>query len=272
MLGSSGGDTKFITILRNPVDNFESLYNYVHFNQTFNMTLEEFVNEYIKKRQHIERVHEYLGQNQQLWDLGLSAESITNLTAVKEKIERIDKDFDLVMIKEDFDASLVLLSEELCWPLANMTSLKVNARKKSAVEKLSQDAREILQDWLWADQMLYDHFKGKLDKRKEEFGLLRMERQISKLKDLNAEVKSLCVLEIVKDTQKLSEEYIPYSQDVVGFDINDETNPYCKFYGMSEISFIDTIRSMQEERCCKDEWIKDERQESHKLTVTSLED
>merc|ERR1711923_190983 len=108
------------------------------------------------------------------------------------------------MIAEDFDASLVLLSEELCWPLANMTSLKVNARKKSAVEKLSQEARELLQDWLWADQMLYDHFKGKLDKRKVEYGLQRMERQISRLKDLNAEVKSLCVLETVKDTQKLS--------------------------------------------------------------------
>ena len=119
--------------------------------------------------------------------------------------------------------------------------------------------------------MLYDHFKGKLDKRKVEYGLQRMERQISKLKDLNAEVKSLCVLETVKDTQKLSEEYIPYSQDVVGFDINDEANPYCKFYGMSEISFIDTIRSVQEERCCKEEWIKDAQQESNNLTITSLD-
>ena len=103
------------------------------------------------------------------------------------------------MIAEDFDASLVLLSDELCWPLVNMTSLKVNARKKSAVEKLSEKARVILKDWLWADQMLYDHFKEKLYQRKELFGLNSLEREIKKLKQYNDLIKSQCLLEKVQN-------------------------------------------------------------------------
>ena len=245
-----GSDAKFVTILRNPVDNFESLYNYVHFENHFNnLSVEQFVHEYIERRRPIQRINQYLGRNQQLWDLGLANKDITNLEAVKQKIEEIDNDFDLVMIAEDFDASLVLLSDELCWPLVNMTSLKVNARKKSAVEKLSEKARVILQDWLWADQMLYDHFKEKLRLRKEQYGLNNLEREIEKLKGYNDQVKSQCVLETIRNnTKKLSEEYVPWSKDVVAFKIDEETNPYCKFYGISELHFIDYIRDLQVSR------------------------
>ena len=208
------------------------------------MNLKDFVHFYIEKRKPIQRVHRYLGRNQQLWDLGLLKKDITNMVAVKRKIKEIDKNFDLVMIEEDFNASLIFLSEELCWPLANMTSLKVNARKKSAVEKLSQKARDILQDWLWADQMLYDYFKQKLEKRKQAYGLNKLENKIEQLDKYNKKVQVDCVNEIVKNTQSLKEDYVPWSKDVVAFEIN-EKNPYCKYYGISEIHFIDLLREMQ---------------------------
>jgi len=240
-----GKSAKYITILRDPVDNFESLYNYVHFDKTFKMNLNDFVHFYIEKKKPIQRINQYFGRNQQLWDLGLLQKDIANIEAVRRKIEEIDENFDLVMIAEDFNASLVFLSEELCWPLANMTSLKVNARKESVVEKLSQEARNILQEWLWADQMLYDHFKEKLAKRRQMFGADKLESKLKELAEYNKMVQSDCVNEIVREnTRKLKKDYVPWSKDIVAFEIN-ETNPYCKYYGISEIQFIDLLREIQ---------------------------
>ena len=258
-----GAGTKYVTIMRDPVDNFESLYNYVHFEKVFKMSLEEFVHQYIEKRKPIQRVNQYLGRNQQLWDLGLDRRNLTNLKAVKEMIADIERNFDLVMIAEDFDASLVLLAEQLCWPLTNMTSLKINARKKSAVEKLSQKARDILQDWLWADKMLYDHFKEKLSRQKEAFGAKKLLAKVTELKELNEKVKSECVLEVVKNTTKLSEDFVPWSKDVVGFRINEEKNPYCKYYGISELHFIDHIRELQQSRF--DKWKHSKTTHNHSV-------
>ena len=241
-----GQSAKYITILRDPVENFESLYNYAHFSDTFKMNLEDFVHSYIEKNKTIPRIKKYMGRNQQLYDLGLLLKDMINIDAIRDKIQEIDKNFDLVMIAEDFDASLVFLSEELCWPLANMTSLKVNARKESAVEKLSQKARDILQDWLWADQMLYDHFKEKLEKRKQIYGPNKLENEIKQLVKYNEDVEKYCVDKFVSNnTKKLGADFIPFSKDVVGFEINVKEHPYCKYYGISENQYIDELRQMQ---------------------------
>lgn len=239
-----GKGAKYVTILRDPVNQFESLYNYVHFEKDFNMGLEQFVINYIDSRRPVQRVHGYLGRNQQLWDLGMEEKDITNPDAVNKKIKEMDKEFDLVMISEDFDSSLVLLSDVLCWPLKNMTSLKLNARKKSAIEKLSDKARETLKDWLWADYKVYNYFKKELELKKQDYGIKRLNEEISYLHDVNAKVKSQCVLEVVKNTTKLSGDFVPWSKDVLGFKI-DESKEHCKFFGISENHFIDYLRKMQ---------------------------
>jgi len=242
-----GDGAKYITILRDPVDEFESLYNYVHFEKTFHMDLEQFVSDYIGARRPIQRVNGYLGRNQQLWDLGMDQEDISNHQAVKMKIKQMDQDFDLVMIAEDFESSLVLLSDVLCWPLANMTSLKLNARKKSAIEKLSEKSQKILKDWLWADYKLYEYFKKELEHKKNKSGLQRVREDVVKLKELNEKVKDECVLEVVKNTKTLSSDFVPWSKDVLAFKI-DESKETCKYFGISENHFIEHLRELQMER------------------------
>jgi len=242
-----GEGAKYVTSLRDPVDEFESLYNYVHFENTFHMDLDEFVAFYVQTRRPIPRVNSYLGRNQQLWDLGMDNEDINNHEAVKLKIKQMDEDFDLVMIAEDFDSSLVLLSDVLCWPLQNMTSLKLNARKKSKVQELSKEVRKTLKDWLWADYMLYDFFKKELEHKKNSFGPKKVKDNIETLKNLTAEVKAECVLEVVKNSQTLQSDFVPWSKDVLAFKI-DETKDFCKYFGISENYFIDHLRDLQMDR------------------------
>eukprot|EP00092_Neocalanus_flemingeri_P093291 GFUD01118556.1.p1 GENE.GFUD01118556.1~~GFUD01118556.1.p1 ORF type:complete len:232 (+),score=53.28 GFUD01118556.1:25-696(+) len=214
------------------------------------MDLEQFASAYIGGERPIPRVRDYLGRNQQLWDLGMDKEDINNHEAVERKIKQMDEDFDLVMITEDFDSSLVLLSDVLCWPLANMTSLKLNARKKSAIEELSPKSRKILKDWLWADYMLYEHFKEKLEQQKNVFGLKSLKDDIVKLKNLNDKVKAECVLKVVKNTTSLSSDFVPWSKDVLAFKIN-ENKECCKYFGISENHFIEYLQKLQMERLRK---------------------
>ena len=242
-----GEGAKYVTILRDPVEQFESLYNYVHFEKTFQMDLEQFISDYIAAGKDIPRVKGYLGRNQQLWDLGMTEEDMNNEEAVKNKIDHIDKEFDLVMIADDIESSLVLLSDILCWPLVNMTSLRLNTRKQSAVKKLSEISRLILKDWLWADYMLYDHFRGKLEKKKKSVGSLKMKKADNKFQYLNKNVEDECVVEVVEDTEILSSEFVPWSNDVLGFKI-DDSKQICKYFGISENHFIEHLRSLQMER------------------------
>jgi len=239
-----GDGSKYVTILRDPIDAFESLYNYVHFEKTFKMDLEQFVTEFVGARRPIQRVNGYLGRNQQLWDLGLDKKDINNHEAVKQKIKQIDEDFDLVMIAEDFDSSLVLLSDVLCWPLVNMTSLKLNARKPSAIEKLSEKSRSILKDWLWADYKLYNFFKKELELKKTMYGLESLEEGVSKLHQLNDKLKAECVISAVNNTRTLPSDFVPWSKDVIAFKIN-EANDFCKYFGISENHFIEYLRQLQ---------------------------
>ena len=57
------------------------------------------------------------GRNNQLWDLGLSPESMYEDQDVKDKIKQLDDEFDQVLILEKMDEGLIVMAEALCWSL-----------------------------------------------------------------------------------------------------------------------------------------------------------
>ena len=103
--------------------------------------------------------HPMLGKNQMLKDFGLTDQDITDKNVVMDKIQEIDEDFDLIMISERFEESIVLLRDELCWDYKDVVNFKLNSKEASKKSSLSDKARQALREWLWADQLLYDHFR-----------------------------------------------------------------------------------------------------------------
>ena len=74
-----------------------------------------------------------------------------------------------------------------------------------------------------------------------------MADSVSSLAQMNEDVKKACVLNVVNNTRTLPRDFVPYSKDVLGFRINQEKQ-FCKYFGISEIHFIDHVRSLQLDR------------------------
>jgi galactosylceramide sulfotransferase len=65
------------------------------------------------------------GKNQMLYNLGMAARDMESQKSVKKMIQKIDLEFDLVMIVEQLDESLILLKKLLCWETDDMVYFKV---------------------------------------------------------------------------------------------------------------------------------------------------
>ena len=63
-----------------------------------------------------------------------------------------DEHFDLVMISERMDESLVLMADALCMPLEDVTSLKNNARKKDKIPNMTDDDKAVIARFQTPDQ------------------------------------------------------------------------------------------------------------------------
>ena len=73
--------------------------------------------------------------------------------------------FHLVMLAERFEESMVLLASHLCWPLDNVKTFRVNARKEAFKVKLSPEEAKTLEHWQEGDMLLYKHFKAKFEQQ-----------------------------------------------------------------------------------------------------------
>ena len=187
LIGDQGWGTKYFSIVRDPVDLFISKWDYAGFSKAFKMDLETFaMNKSITFKEKTKK------KSMILHDFGLPVGSLYNKSAVVAKIAQIEADFDLIMVMERFDESLVLLRELLCWDWGDMTYFKKNSWQDTRRSALSQEGRARVKEWLWGDYMLYDHFKKRFDETIRKYNH-NVEWDLEKLHSLNRNIEIQCV-------------------------------------------------------------------------------
>ena len=179
-----------------------------------------------------------------LFDLGLSHKNLNNETLVREKIEEIETDFDLVMIAEYFYESLILLRHELCWDLQDVTSFTLNARIKSDKDKMKKRTRILLANYLKYDYMLYNHFKQIFIKSLAVFGYTKLEKEVEQLTTLDENNFKMCSLE-PRPNGFLSGDQKWYGpSNLFGYNVHSDEEE-CISMTMSGLKLIDRIRKKQ---------------------------
>lgn len=162
------GTSRYITILRDPTAQYESVFNFMHLAKPLGFKDEEDpLGTFLKFPLPFQEMRPLMKQtlalhlvrNPMLFDLGLDFRYFQNVTAVERYLNFLDKEFDLIMIMEYFDESLLLLKRLLCWEMKDILYFKLNERQDKQKRKfMSQEVQEDIKSWNKGDFMLYRYF------------------------------------------------------------------------------------------------------------------
>lgn len=116
----------------------------------------------------------------------------------------LDSVFDLVMVAEYFDESLVLLADALCWGLDDVVGFMHNAQaggeqrlgaaNKSVLNGEDQQLTARARAWNNLDWALYTHFNRSLWARIEQYGRSRLQRAVAELRARREALAKRCLM------------------------------------------------------------------------------
>lgn len=187
-------NTKYVSILRFPPKQFESMYSYYTFKNRFHTSFEGFANNAK------ELYYKYEGNNPRhsalnpvLYDLGLAKDNLAKPTKIDEWIHFIDTTFDLILIAEYLQESLILLKELMCWTLEDIVYFSSNKRNSSLIKEIPNKTVTQLLEWHSGDFKLYQHFNRTLQQKIKLYGEERMKKDIELLNKRNKELQDECL-------------------------------------------------------------------------------
>ena len=119
---------------------------------------------------------------------------------IEKAVKEIDGIFDLVLITEYFDESLILLKEMLGWSWEDVVYIKLNSRYKKEDSNVHHDHLKMqTRRWTKADTFLYDYFNAALCRKISAYGVERMNRDLLELASRNEQLQDTCILSVVKN-------------------------------------------------------------------------
>ena len=241
--------TFYVTILRNPVPQFESSFEYFSFAYMLNIQskrdpLQYFLDHPSTNDEITSLARKYpslnLIRNPLFYDLGLDYRDYDNASVVENAINTISHDFNLVLLMEHFDESLTLLKRRLCWNFDDIMYFKLNERlsKNRPLKPMSNDTITKIQNWNNADMRLYHFFQRKfwLEIEKEGPEFYADVRELKRRKKYYA---NICIEDEAIE-QAYSQVYVKGYK--MRSNLNFEMKQKCQLMLRNEIKFLNHFK------------------------------
>ncbi|KPP66197.1 hypothetical protein Z043_115328, partial [Scleropages formosus] len=184
-------NTVYLSLLRDPVHTFESVFSYYMSTVPAFTLAQRAAASHSKSALHVflEAPESFwdpaepwngLARNPMSFDLGLNNWGWNSSWA--EDLARLDQKFQLIMVAEHFDESLVLLKDLLQLDLEELAYVRLNTRSAKDVVNLSEEMRARIRSWNSLDVLLYDFFLRAFWEKAERYGMNRLRREVAGLR------------------------------------------------------------------------------------------
>lgn len=192
-------DARYITIIRHPVSQFKSSWMYYRISKLTHIP-DNTINTFLKSSDALQEMQKRLNKtkfperffhfsNSNLYDMGLEQENIQNMKLVESYIDKMEREFDLVMITEYFDESLILLKRLLCWEFQDIVYIKLRSKKKKI--DFEKEVENNILTWNRADAILYDHFNKTFWRKVREAGST-FDEELKTFRRINQKYQESC--------------------------------------------------------------------------------
>ncbi|XP_070205467.1 galactose-3-O-sulfotransferase 2-like isoform X2 [Littorina saxatilis] len=137
-------DTQYVGIVRDPWEQVKSAFNYYTdvFRAPYLKNAASF-KDFILRQPELEPSNPLSSytNNRMSLDLGLPPDEVTNASYVKPFVRHLDDVFDLMLLADRFDESMVLLRRTFRWTMKDVVFLKLNSHKAKVKDYFQPDAQ-----------------------------------------------------------------------------------------------------------------------------------
>ncbi|XP_043849243.1 galactose-3-O-sulfotransferase 2 [Dromiciops gliroides] len=250
-------NTFYFSILRNPISQLESSFMYYKtYTPAFRKTksLNEFLASplrYYNKSLSIKNVY---AKNNMWFDFGYD-NNRGGQGYVQAVIGEIQRQFQLILISDYFDESMVLLRNMLHWDLDDVVYFKLNSRSENTIQNLTKENQEKVKEWCALDWALYQHFNRTFwQKIWEVVGQEKLLKEVALLRERQRELMDICIQDgkPKNKTQIKDMNLRPYQSgeaNILGYNLkqqlDNETMTMCQRMVMPEIQYMAHLYSQR---------------------------
>ncbi|XP_069321469.1 galactose-3-O-sulfotransferase 2 [Eulemur rufifrons] len=251
-------DTFYFSILRNPVSQLESSFIYYkNYVPAFRgvESLDAFLAAPHVYYNASKGMNNAYARNNMWFDFGFDRDAPAKESYVRARLADVERRFQLLLIAEHFDESMVLLRRRLRWQLDDVVSFRLNARSARSVTSLAPESRERAKRWCALDWRLYQHFNRSFwEQLHAELDPRALRREVALLRARRRELTALCLQDAApKNKTQITDPHLrPYQSgkaEILGYnlrqDLDNATLRTCQRLVMPELQYMAHLYSLQ---------------------------